>query len=82
MRSLVYADDLKGRLLNYIHSTVAFSAAEVDFNIVTWNRSARPLVAVQLSANAEQSRAATWPAWNGEDQPLPSSRPKAGDPVI
>lgn len=38
-RSLVYADDLKARLLNYIHSTVAFSEAEVDFNVVTWNRS-------------------------------------------
>lgn len=36
--SLVYADDLKTRLLNYIHSTVAFSEAEVDFKVVSWNR--------------------------------------------
>lgn len=35
---MVYADDLKSRLLNYLHSTVAFSEAEVDFNVVTWNR--------------------------------------------
>ncbi|ORY34246.1 P-loop containing nucleoside triphosphate hydrolase protein [Naematelia encephala] len=36
--NLVYSGDLKGRLLNYIYSTIAFSEAEIDFNVVTWNR--------------------------------------------
>ena len=36
--SLIYSDEIKERLLHYIHSTTAFSDAEVDFNVVTWNR--------------------------------------------
>ncbi|PWN53112.1 P-loop containing nucleoside triphosphate hydrolase protein [Violaceomyces palustris] len=36
--SLVYADDIKVRLLNYIYTTLLFSDANVDFNIVSWNR--------------------------------------------
>lgn len=36
--SLIYADDVKPRLLNYIYTTLLFSDANVDFNIVTWNR--------------------------------------------
>ncbi|KAL9932918.1 hypothetical protein V8E36_008173 [Tilletia maclaganii] len=36
--SLVYADDVKVRLLNYIYTTLLFSDANVDFNIVSWNR--------------------------------------------
>lgn len=36
--SLVYEDDVKGKLLGYIYSTMLFSDACVDFNIVTWNR--------------------------------------------
>lgn len=36
--SLVYEDDVKGKLLGYIYSTILFSDASVDFNIVTWNR--------------------------------------------
>ena len=34
----MYADDVKMRLLNYIHSTLLFSDANVDFNVVSWNR--------------------------------------------
>jgi ATP-dependent Lon protease len=36
--SLVYEDDVKARLLNYISTTLLFSDAKVDFNLVSWNR--------------------------------------------
>ncbi|GAA5930767.1 hypothetical protein JCM3775_003860 [Rhodotorula graminis] len=36
--TLIYDGDVKGKLLNYIYSTMLFSDALVDFNIVTWNR--------------------------------------------
>ncbi|BGP42320.1 hypothetical protein JCM10449v2_006325 [Rhodotorula kratochvilovae] len=36
--TLIYDGDVKGKLLNYIYSTMLFSDAMVDFNIVTWNR--------------------------------------------
>lgn len=37
-RSLVYTDDVKWRLLHYIHSTLLFSDADVDFHVIAWNR--------------------------------------------
>ncbi|KAI0829475.1 P-loop containing nucleoside triphosphate hydrolase protein [Trametes gibbosa] len=36
--SLIYSDDVKSRLLDYIYATVVFSDADVDFNVVSWNR--------------------------------------------
>ncbi|OCF41656.1 hypothetical protein I317_04567 [Kwoniella heveanensis CBS 569] len=36
--TLVYADDLKTRLLNYIYSTIHFSELQIDSDIVAWNR--------------------------------------------
>ncbi|CAL1702280.1 unnamed protein product [Somion occarium] len=36
--SLIYPDDIKSKLLDYIYATVVFSDADVDFNIVSWNR--------------------------------------------
>lgn len=36
--SLIYPDDIKARLLNYIYSTLLFSDADVDFDVITWNR--------------------------------------------
>ncbi|BGP10258.1 hypothetical protein JCM10049v2_006141 [Rhodotorula toruloides] len=36
--SLIYEGDVKNKLLNYIYSTLLFSDAMVDFNIVSWNR--------------------------------------------
>lgn len=36
--TLIYADDVKTRLLKYIHTTMLFSDANIDFNIITWNR--------------------------------------------
>ncbi|KAJ6629192.1 P-loop containing nucleoside triphosphate hydrolase protein [Mycena sp. CBHHK59/15] len=36
--SLIYADDIKMKLLDYIHATLVFSDANVDFNLVSWNR--------------------------------------------
>ncbi|KAG8984825.1 hypothetical protein FRB90_005103, partial [Tulasnella sp. 427] len=36
--TLVYSDDIKPRLLNYIHATLVFSERDVDFNVVSWNR--------------------------------------------
>ncbi|KAM5535663.1 hypothetical protein V8D89_010650 [Ganoderma adspersum] len=36
--SLIYSDDIKSKLLDYIYATVVFSDADVDFNVVSWNR--------------------------------------------
>ncbi|GAB1519725.1 hypothetical protein RhiTH_002793 [Rhizoctonia solani] len=36
--TLVYEDDIKSRLLNYIYATLIFSDANIDPNIVSWNR--------------------------------------------
>ncbi|KAL1413252.1 hypothetical protein Q8F55_001007 [Vanrija albida] len=36
--SLVYPDDIKQKLLTYIHSSSLFAENEVDFNVVSWNR--------------------------------------------
>jgi len=36
--SLIYPDDVKSKLLNYIYATLVFSDAGIDFNIVSWNR--------------------------------------------
>ncbi|KAF7331799.1 AAA domain-containing protein [Mycena kentingensis (nom. inval.)] len=36
--SLVYADDIKMKILDYIHATLVLSDADVDFNLVSWNR--------------------------------------------
>ncbi|KAI0269239.1 thyroid receptor-interacting protein 13 [Gloeopeniophorella convolvens] len=36
--SLIFPDDTKSKLLDYIYATVLFSDANVDFNIVSWNR--------------------------------------------
>ncbi|KAJ7591210.1 P-loop containing nucleoside triphosphate hydrolase protein [Mycena floridula] len=36
--SLIYADNIKMKLLDYIHATLVFSDACVDFNLVSWNR--------------------------------------------
>lgn len=36
--SLIYEDDIKPKLLNYIYTTLLFSDANVDFNLVSWNR--------------------------------------------
>ncbi|GLB33599.1 putative AAA ATPase family protein [Lyophyllum shimeji] len=36
--SLIYADNIKMKLLDYIHATLVLSDANVDFNLVSWNR--------------------------------------------
>ncbi|KAF8665560.1 hypothetical protein AX16_000019 [Volvariella volvacea WC 439] len=36
--SLIYTDDIKLKLLDYIHATLILSDADVDFNLVSWNR--------------------------------------------
>ncbi|WVF65932.1 hypothetical protein IAT40_000670 [Kwoniella sp. CBS 6097] len=36
--TLVYADDLKTRLLDFIYTTIHFSELEIDSNVVAWNR--------------------------------------------
>ncbi|KAB5596327.1 Thyroid receptor-interacting protein [Ceratobasidium theobromae] len=36
--TLIYDDDIKPRLLDYIYATLVFSDANVDSNIVSWNR--------------------------------------------
>ncbi|WVO16749.1 hypothetical protein L204_104433 [Cryptococcus depauperatus] len=36
--TLVYSDDIKARLLDYIYSTILFSECDIDFNVIAWNR--------------------------------------------
>ncbi|KAG6832988.1 hypothetical protein H0H92_004872 [Tricholoma furcatifolium] len=36
--SLIYADNIKMKLLDYIHATLVLSDANVDFNLISWNR--------------------------------------------
>lgn len=36
--NLIYADDVKARLLNYMYTTLLYSDASVDLNIIAWNR--------------------------------------------
>lgn len=36
--SLIYADNIKIKLLDYIHATFILSDANVDLNLVSWNR--------------------------------------------
>lgn len=36
--NLIYEDNVKLRLLNYINSTQLFGDCRVDFNVITWNR--------------------------------------------
>ncbi|EAU84587.1 thyroid receptor-interacting protein 13 [Coprinopsis cinerea okayama7 len=36
--SLVYSNDVKMKLLDYIHATLILSDVNVDFNLVSWNR--------------------------------------------
>ncbi|SNX86604.1 related to PCH2 - putative ATPase [Melanopsichium pennsylvanicum] len=36
--TLVYSDGIKPKLLNYIYTTLLFSDANVNFNLVSWNR--------------------------------------------
>ncbi|KAG6378471.1 AAA-domain-containing protein [Boletus reticuloceps] len=35
---LIYADNIKLKLLDYIYATIILSDANVDFNLVSWNR--------------------------------------------
>ncbi|KAH7887933.1 P-loop containing nucleoside triphosphate hydrolase protein [Phlebopus sp. FC_14] len=35
---LIYADNIKLKLLDFIHATLVLSDANVDFNLVSWNR--------------------------------------------
>jgi len=37
--NLIYDDNIKQNLLNYIHATQLFGDKQVDFNVITWNRS-------------------------------------------
>jgi hypothetical protein len=36
--NLIYEEDIKGKLLRYIYSTVEFGERDIDFNIISWNR--------------------------------------------
>ncbi|KAF9008680.1 P-loop containing nucleoside triphosphate hydrolase protein [Cyathus striatus] len=36
--SLIYSDNVKTKLLNYLNATLLLSDANVDFNLVSWNR--------------------------------------------
>lgn len=36
--TLIYSDDVKWRLLHYIHTTLLFSDAHIDANVIAWNR--------------------------------------------
>jgi len=36
--TLIYDDDVKIKLLNYLYATLIFSDADVDSNLISWNR--------------------------------------------
>lgn len=36
--NLIFDSNIKSSLLNYIYTTILFSNADVDFNVITWNR--------------------------------------------
>ncbi|KAH7103022.1 P-loop containing nucleoside triphosphate hydrolase protein [Auriculariales sp. MPI-PUGE-AT-0066] len=36
--TLVYDEDIKAKLLNYLYATLIFSDADVDSNLISWNR--------------------------------------------
>lgn len=81
--SLIYEDDVKQRLLSYIHSTMLFSDASIDFNIVTWNRHVpvSPVIRDVLTVNG-QSRAVAWATRNRQDVAVSSAGTKASHQVI
>lgn len=51
--SLIYDGEIKEKLLNYIYSTMLFSDALVDFNIVTWNRCVHRSLLIYRSINSQ-----------------------------
>ncbi|KZW04426.1 AAA-domain-containing protein [Exidia glandulosa HHB12029] len=36
--TLIYDDDVKAQLINYLYATLIFSDADVDSNLISWNR--------------------------------------------
>jgi len=85
--TLIYDGDVKGKLLNYIYSTMLFSDALVDFNIVTWNRCVA-LLSVSLATTARtdstlaQRRPPARTAGDGQDLPVPLARSEARHPPL
>lgn len=35
---LIYEDEIKERMLDYIQTSMVFASAELDTNIISWNR--------------------------------------------
>lgn len=84
--SLVYPDDVKPRLLSYIYTTLLLSDANVDFNIVTWNRCVR-LEQSRGYANlippaVRQSGPAARSSRHGKDESVPCPRAEALHPAV
>jgi pachytene checkpoint protein 2 len=75
--SLIFPDDTKTKLLDYIYATVLFSDANVDCKL--WLTAPDALTHYIHSQHRimESRRAPTWTTWNGKNLTLQSSRPKA-----
>lgn len=35
---LIYEDEIKERMLDYIQTSMVFASAELDTNVISWNR--------------------------------------------
>jgi hypothetical protein len=76
--SLIFPDDTKSRLLDYIYATVIFSDANVDCK----SRLTAPYVFTTPYAHSqhcilESRRTLAWPPWDRKNFTLPSSGAKA-----
>ncbi|CAG8722776.1 12085_t:CDS:2, partial [Acaulospora colombiana] len=58
--SLIYDTDVKPHLLNYLYATFLLSEANVDFNLVAWNRSVFPRLPGGEELTVLKSRTLTW----------------------
>jgi hypothetical protein len=75
--SLIFPDDTKTKLLDYIYATVLFSDANVDCKL--WLTAPDALTQCIYSQHRimESRRTSTWATWNRKNFTLQSSRPKA-----
>ena len=75
--SLIFPDDTKTKLLDYIYATVLFSDANVDCK----SRLTAPYVLTPYAHSQyrilESRCTLAWPSWNRKNFTLPSSRTKA-----
>lgn len=81
--SLIFSDDTKSRLLDYIYTTVLFSDVDVDCELLSLLTNKFWLIyARSQRCDLESSGAPARPARNGKDVPLPRACSKAVYPTL